>query len=174
MNSPLSLLLLFSTAGLHAILAADPDQPAPPPSATADVAKVQLVRVRLRFVPGSPTRPGNSDFKGASFMKLCPGPGKGTLWCQAHAGVGDRYPVTDEAGVNRFDVLLADGDDDHVILEISSREGVKRIELARDKPGALELAGIKYELLYPSVSVGGMPDEKATTNKAMLIVTQRL
>ncbi|MEO7319007.1 MAG: hypothetical protein ABIZ56_08470, partial [Chthoniobacteraceae bacterium] len=137
-------------------------------------AKEKLVTVRMRFVPGGPPAKGSSDFEGASFTDLGPGPEKGILWCQAHAGVGDQFPVMSKEGVKLFDVKLAEGDDDHVVLEVRSKEGAKKIDLARDKRGSVKVAGIEYELLYPSVSVAGTPDEKPTTNKAMLMVTRRL
>ena len=151
--------------GVHAGLAADKNKPSAPP---AEVA------VRMRFVPGGPLAKGSSDFKGASFTELGEGPVKGELWCQAHAGVGDTFPVIDKKGVTLFEVLLAEGDDDHVMLEIRSKEGAKKIDLPRDKAGSVEVAGIKYGLSYPSVSVAAAPKEKPTTNKAMLMVTRRL
>jgi len=160
------MLLLFLTAlGVHTGFAGDRDKPNPPP---AEVA------VRMRFVPAGPPAKGATDFKGASWTALGPGPQKGVFWCQATAGVGDKFPVIDKQGVKLFEVLLADGNDDHVVLEIRSKEGAKKIDLPRDMPGAVKVAGIKYDLLYPSITVGAAPGEKPTTNKAMLMVTRRL
>jgi hypothetical protein len=165
MKTPLVLLLSLTAIGVYTGFAADQDKPSPPP---AEVA------MRMRFVPGGPPAKGATDFKGASWTALGPGPQKNVLWCQATAGVGDKFPVIDKQGVKLFEVVLADGDDDHVVLEIRSKEGAKKIDLPRDKPGAVKVAGIKYDLLYPSVSVGASPGEKPTTNKAMLMVTRPL
>jgi hypothetical protein len=151
--------------GVHAALAADKDAPSAPPPEVA---------VRMRFVPGGPPAKGSSDFAGASVTALGPGPVKGELWCQANAGVGDKFPVIDKEGVTLFEVLLAAGDDDHVVLEIRSKEGAKKIDLPRDKAGSVAVAGIEYRLLYPSVSVAAAPNEMPTTNKAMLMVTRHL
>jgi hypothetical protein len=96
------------------------------------------------------------------------------LWCQAHAGVGDEFPVMSKDEVKLFDVRLVEGNDDHVVLEIRWRGGAKKIEVPRDKRRSLEIAGVEYELLYPSVSVGAVVGEKPTTNKAMLLITRRL
>ena len=165
MNTALTLLVPLMAVGVHAGLAADKDRPSAPPTEVA---------VRMRFVPGGPPAKGSSDFEGASFTALGEGPVKGELWCQANAGVGDKFPVIDKEGVTLFEVLLAAGDDDHLVLEIRAKEGTKKIDLHRDKLGSVEVAGIKYGLSYPSVSVAARPNEKPTTNKAMLMVTRRL
>jgi hypothetical protein len=164
MKTPLLLLVLLTALGIHTSLAADEDKPSAPPAEGA---------ARMRFVPGGPPAKGSSDYKGASYSALVPGPGKGVLWLQAHAGIGDTFPVRDKAGMTLFEVIVAEGDDDHLVLEVHSKEGSKKIDLARDKAGAVEVAGIKYVLSYPSISVGAAPGEKPTTNKAMLIVMRR-
>jgi hypothetical protein len=165
MQSQLVSLVTVLALGVHIGSAAETEKPGAPPT---------QVTVRMRFVPGGPPAKGSSDFKGASCTSLVPGPEKGVLWCQAHAGVGDQFPVITETGEKLFDVLLAEGDDDHVVLDIRSKEGVKRINLPRDKAGSVEVAGIKYGLSYPSVSVAAAPNDKPTTNKAMLMVTRHL
>lgn len=165
MKTPLTLLASLIALGVHANLAAENENPS--------VSSAQ-VAVRMRFVPGGPPAKGSSDFKGAAVTSLDEGPVKGELWCQAHAGVGDKFPVVDKEGVTLFEVLLAAGNDDHVVLEIRSKEGAKKIDLPRDKPASVEVAGIKYRLSYPSVSVAAAANEKPTTNKAMLMVTRRL
>jgi hypothetical protein len=174
MNTRLAFLVPFIALSTHTCFAADNDKPSVPPADVPASAKEKSVKLRMRFVPGGPPAKGSSDFEGAAFTDLGPGPEKGVLWCQAHAGVGDEFPVIDKQGVKLFDVRLAEGDDDHVVLEIRSKEGAKKIDLARDKRGSVKVAGIEYELLYPSVSVAGTPDEMPTTNKAMLMVTCRL
>ena len=92
---------------------------------------------------------------------------------QAHAGIGDKFPVQGEAGVTLFEVLLAKGDDDHVVLEVTSKQRPQKIDLARDKTGEVEVAGIKYGLEYPSVFVNAIGNTKPATPKAMIIVTCR-
>ena len=174
MNTPLVLLIPLIALSPHISFAADKDKPSVPSVGAPASAKEKLVTVRMRFVPGGPPAKGSSDFEGASFTDLGPGPEKGVIWCQAHAGVGDQFPVMSKEGVKHFDVKLAKGDDDRVVLEIRSKEGTKTIDLARDKRGSVKVAGLEYELLYPSISVAGAPDEKPTTNKAMLMVTRRL
>ncbi len=172
MKTSLVWLVPLLALGVHNGLAADKDKPSAPPTGSPPVAESKTVR--LRFVPGGPPAKGAADFKGASQTALGPGPQKGVLWCQAHAGVGDHYPVMSKEGVTFFEVLLAEGDDDQVVLEIRSKEGAKKIDLPRDKPRSVEVAGIKYDFLYPSVFVAAVPGEKPTTNKAMLMVTRRL
>jgi hypothetical protein len=164
MKTPLVSLLALIALGLCTGIAADQDNSNP---STAKLA------VRMRFVPGGPPEKGAADFKGGSWTALVSGPEKGVLWLQAHAGVGDKFPVIDNRGVRLFEVALIDGDDKHVVLEIRSQEGAKKVALRRDKPGAVKVAGIKYDLLFPSITIGAAPGEKPTTNKAMLFVFAR-
>lgn len=161
------LSLHLISLSLQTATAAEKDKPASLAPATEQLK-------RVRFVPGSAPMKGSSDFKGASCTGLVPGPRKGELWLQAHADVGDDFPVIDEKGVTLFEVLLKAGDDDHLVLEIHTKEGKQKIDLQRDKAGAVTVAGIKYDLSYPSVSVAAAPNAKPTTNKAMLMVTRRL
>lgn len=126
--------------------------------------------VRVRFVPGSvPTSPLESG-SGAVWSSLHPGPG-GKLILQAWAGIGDKFPVQDKDDLLHFEVELKDGDDDHLSLDILSQQVVQKIDVQRDKPAQVQVAGIEYELTYPSVSVSSK-ENKFTTNKAMLLVTR--
>jgi hypothetical protein len=145
MKTPLMLLLPLIALGIHTGYATDQDKPSP---ASAEVA------TRIRFVPGGPSAKGATDFRRASWTALSPGPQKGVLWCQVAAGVGDKFPVIDKQGVKLFEVALGDGDDDHVVLEIRAKEGTKKIDLQRDKPGAVKVAGIKYDFVI-SLNLGG-------------------
>ena len=79
-----------------------------------------------------------------------------------------------QKAVSWLAVARQQGQKPQVVLDIRSKEGAKRIDLRRDRPGAVKVAGIEYDLLYPSVSVGAAPGERPTTNKAMLMVTRRL
>lgn len=117
---------------------------------------------------------GRASYDGASQTALVQGPQKGILWLQAHARIGDKFPVQMQGGVTLFEVVLVAGDDDHLVLEIRSKEGSQKINLPRDKDQTVEVAGVKYELLYPSISVAAAGNERPTTNKAMLMVKRRL
>ena len=119
--------------------------------------------VRKRFVPGKTEH-------GASFSGLRPGPGKdGELFLQAWAGIGDKFPVKNQAGATLFDVAVVDGDDDHLVMEIRAKEGIQKIDVKRDKSETAAVAGTRYIVSYPSVSVSSA--EEATSNQAMLIIS---
>jgi len=106
--------------------------------------------------------------KGAVWTSLHPGPGQ-KLILQAWAGIGDKFPVKDKDSTVHFEVLLTDGDDDHLSLEILSPQGVQMIDVQRDQPAQLHVAGIEYQFTYPSVNVSSK-ENKSTTNKAMIII----
>ena len=164
-------VLFFSIliCGLHAALAEDQAPAKKAPAAAPPAAENPYV-VRVRFVPGGPPEKGSSG--GASWMPLGPGPGKETLWVQAHAGVGDKFPVADKKGTLYFEVAVTAGDDDHLVLEIRTKESTQKLDLPRDKSGAVEIGGKKYEILYPSVSVSRKAGEDhPTSNTAMIIIT---
>ena len=130
--------------------------------------------VRVRFVPDLHRKIGEASGNGASWSKLGAGPEKGVLWLQAHAGIGDKFPVREKDDVTLFDVVVKEGDDDHLVLEIRSKKALQKIDLHRDKRGVVEVDGVKYEILYPSVSVAGGGKDSPTANQAMLMVTRRL
>jgi hypothetical protein len=130
--------------------------------AARDINKAQSVR--QHFVPA----PG----KGASWSRLAPHDNNsGVSWGQAWAGIGDTFPVQDENGRKLFELLVATGDDNHLLVEARSTEGAQRIDLQRDKKMPVQIAGAAYELLYPSIYVRAA--DKPTTSKAMLIVLRR-
>ena len=168
----LLLLALFLQNGV----AAEAHKPKPAADASQFKPKKNSKQeaVRVRFVPGGGPMKGSSDYKGASCTTLTQGPDPKALWLQAHAGVGDKFPVQDDGGVQLFEVLLQKGDDDHVVLEIQSKEGRKEVNLGRDKKRSVSVGGVQYDLAYPSVSVAASPGEKPTTNKAMLMITRQL
>ena len=121
--------------------------------------------VRQRFVP-------DAREHGASFSALRPGTGKdGEQFLQAWASVGDSFPVKDQAEKTRFTVVVKDGDDDHLVMEIRNDEAVQRIDVKRDKFAEVTVAGTRYILSYPSVSVSSA--DKATSNQAMIMVSVR-
>ena len=129
---------------------------------------------RVRFVPGSPpTSPLEASGSAVwTALRPFPEPDSDSLVLNAWAGVGDKFPVGTKGGATLFEVLLKDGDDERVSLEILSDHGSQTIEVQRDKPAQVEVAGVKYEFTYPTVGVGST-EEKTTTNKAMLIVSTR-
>ena len=122
--------------------------------------------VRLRFVPAETTNGSG----GASWSALHPAPdGDPGVWMAiAHAGIGDSFPVREEGGPTLFDVVVTAGDDDHLLLDLRSPNGSQRVDIRRDKSVFVRIAGSRYGLAYPSVSVaaGG----RTTTGKAMLLV----
>lgn len=171
MNIPLVLLVALIALSIRPGFAADKlnqDLVALPVDSPQ---RTKLRTVRVRFVPGSVPMKGGASYNGASWSALDQGPVKGELWLTAHAGIGDKFPVRNKEGAILFGITLAKGGDDHVVLEIRSTEGSRKINLPRDKAGAVKVAGIKYRLLYPAVCVAAAGDEKPAANKAMLIVS---
>jgi len=127
----------------------------------------QNLPVRQRFVPTKPS--GNNN---ASWQNLGPDPFRpGSLWAMGSAGIGDKFPVQEKAHEPLFEVTVIDGDDDHLVVEVSSKEGSQQVELWRDKPVSVQIAERKYELRFPTAQVN--PADKTTTDKAHVIVTHR-
>ena len=146
--------------------AADPEAPKPPPPAQE--------AVRLKFVPGGGPWKGEAPFQGASWTALGPGWAPGVLQLHARAGIGDRFPVQEGDGVTICEVVLVAGNDDRLLVDVLSRDGPQKVELPRDKPAKVEVAGVTYQLLYPSTSVAAAKNEKPATNKATIFVSRRL
>lgn len=168
------LLLFLLSLSIHPGLAADNEKPEPDAPSASPAASVKLESVRVRFVPGSLPMKGEASYEGASWTALVPGPQRGVLWLQAHAGIGDKFPVQSQAGETLFEVLLVKGNDDHVVLEVRSKEDSQSIDLVRDRVKSLKVGEIEYEFDYPSIYIGAAKNEKPTTPKAMLMVTRRL
>lgn len=124
--------------------------------------------VRQQFVPAT----GPASGAGASWSSLSAAPRHPEIvWAQARAGIGDLFPVQDETGQTAFEVEVAEGDDDHLLLEIRSKEGSQRVGLPRDEPAQVHVGGRDYELLFPTVTVSSA--DVTTTSKALIIVTRR-
>jgi len=96
---------------------------------------------------------------------------KGFLWLHAWAAVGNEFPVQNKAGAKLFSVRMADGNDDHVVLVIESKHQSQRIDVTRDKSAAVKVAGVEYQIDYPSAMVAAAGNPAPTTPKAMLIVS---
>lgn len=110
--------------------------------------------VRLRFVPAPSAGADESSRNGASCSALVPlRDGSGVSRLIAHAGIGDSFPVKDEAGHCLFEVEVVRGDDDHLLIALNSIEPSQHVDLRRDKSVWVQIAGSKYNLAYPSVSV---------------------
>jgi hypothetical protein len=125
--------------------------------------------VRQRFVPkpGSAKDGNGADFSALHQMKMDK---PGVLMLMAHAGVGDSFPVAEEHHAKVFDVKVVAGDDDMLTLEIQSAAGFESHNLKRDGSVSVQIAGHKFTLSYPSVTVN--PDSKPTTDKAMILVNR--
>lgn len=108
----------------------------------------------------------------ANWSRLGPGPAKepGVLFLMAHAGIGDRFPVRDSSGRTHFVVIVAEGDDQHLLLVVHSKDGAQGFDVWRDKPVPVVVGGGKYELLFPVTSVAAAPNAMPTTDKPMIIV----
>jgi hypothetical protein len=128
--------------------------------------ETQQQAMRQRFVPG----PDGSSSDGANWTALQQAPGKepGVLMVMAHAGIGDTFPVQEEREPKLFDVTVVSGDDDHLILEVRSEDGLQQLDLPRDRTVSVEVAGHEYSMAYPSVTASR--DSKPTTDKAMILV----
>ncbi len=88
----------------------------------------------------------------------------------AHAGIGDSFPVGEKDQPKAFDVTVVAGDDDHLKLEVRSEKGSEQYELKRDGILSVQVAGHKYTLAYPSVTVSS--ESKPTTDNVMIIVNR--
>src|SRR5438128_501207 len=73
--------------------------------------------VRQQFVPTD----ARASAGGASWSRLRAFPNHpGVLWTQARAGIGDSFPVQEVDGQTAFEVVVAEGDDEHLVVEVRS------------------------------------------------------
>jgi len=79
--------------------------------------------------------------------------------------------VREKDGPTLFEVTVLDGDDDHLVMEVRSKEMTQKVDVRRDKSEPVTIGGIRYELAYPSISVSSA--DKPTTNQAMIMVCRR-
>jgi hypothetical protein len=163
-NFQFAAVCLFALHALSSPAAEPAKDPAPPPRAAG-------VLVPLVFDPsGGPWR-GETAFQGASWGALTKSPfGKG-LMLQAHAGLGDRFPVAMAGAEPLFHVVLENGLADHIVIVVVSDEGDQRIKLPRDKGVPVTVAGKKYTFSFPTLRVEAKAGEKPSTNKATIFVT---
>ncbi len=152
----LAKLALLGTVVAAGLLSGCAAQKEPPPGV-----------MRQRFVPVPHDSSGDSVANWTALHQLSADQ-PGVLTLMAYVGVGDTFPVQEEQQPKLFDVKLVAGDDDHLMLEVRSDEAAQRLDLRRDGTVWVKVAGRKYSLAYPSVTVG--PDGKSTTEKAMILV----
>ena len=136
------------------------------PALAADKPSTTPQAVRQQFVPGPHDSSSGNGADWTTLVRLFPD--APSLAVMAHAGVGDTFPVHEEHQPTLFDVILISGDDAHLTLEVSSAEGSRRFDLKRDEEVPVQVAGHKYTLLYPSITVSS--DSKLTTDKATIII----
>ena len=124
--------------------------------------------IRQRFVPA---KPGEAR-RGASWSELGKAPmvKPGELFAQASAGIGDKFPVMQDGKI-LFEIALTGGDDDHLLVEVRAGGTVQKLDLPRNKPVPVEVAGVKFRLLYPSLSVN-RADNVPTTDLAEIFITR--
>jgi hypothetical protein len=150
----LLLCLIALLAAMPASRSANPDQsPA----------------IRQRFVPEKKT---GEPRKGASWSALSKAPmvKPGELFAQASAGIGDKFPLQ-QAGRTLFEVAVTGGDDDHLLVEVRAENSTQKFELRRDKRTSVQVDGVKFELLYPSLEVD-RASGAATTDLATIFITR--
>jgi hypothetical protein len=161
-----TLILLISA--LAPTLAIEPEKPR-----ETEKAGAAKVLVQLKFVPNGGPWKGETPFQGASWSALQPMFEKNTLTMQAHAGIGDKFPVEKKDGTKLFDVVLENGTDDHLVLGIYSEEEDQKIKVTRAKATDFTVAGAKYQAQFPRSRVMAEKGETPTTNKATIFVKQR-
>jgi len=127
---------------------------------------------RLRFEPGVQSTDPREPTSATSWSKLAPFPKHDSdkLTVLAHAGIGGKFPVGKEGEAALFEVRMKDGDDTHVSLEVITKEGTKSIEVQRDVPVPIEVAGVGYTLSFPTTYINAS-EEEATSKEATLFVS---
>jgi hypothetical protein len=168
MKAAITLPLAFLATCMNSVIAAENGQSAP----VAKPAPAQIA-APLVFSPGGGPWKGETPFQGASWSALGPGIEKGVLMLQARAGIGDKFPVQKKEGTVLFEVTLENGTDDHLVLLIHSEDVDQRIKVTRNKATNFTVSGVKYQALFPKLTVAAAKGEKPTTNKATIMLTHR-
>jgi hypothetical protein len=125
--------------------------------------------IRQRFVREKETSEAR---KGASWSALGPAPmvKPPALFAQASAGIGDKFPVR-EGEKTHFEVAVTAGDDDHLLVEVRAKNSTQKLDLRRDKRTPVQVGGVKFELLYPSLEVD-RASGVSTTDVATIFITR--
>jgi len=130
--------------------------------------------VRQHFAPTTNAAMRTASRGGASWTALVPlNEGTGVSRLIAHVGIGDHFPIKEVDGRCLFEVLVVEGNDHHLTLEVRSVEASQNIELVRDKSVRVKIGLSKYDLAYPSVTVAAARNEQPTTSQAMLLIHRR-
>jgi hypothetical protein len=137
--------------------------------ASQDANKQHAVRQRFDPAKGSAARDSSRD--GASWTALVPlNDGTGVSRLMARAGIGERFPVKELDGRCLFEVLVVEGNDDRLFLQIHSVRRPQRIELVRDQPVRVQMGGSQFDLAYPSVTVGVARKARPISSQATLLI----
>jgi hypothetical protein len=142
------------------------------PAAVAGERKSAQQLTREEFNPGGGPARGETGFQGASWSAL----GRGfadDIMMQARAGIGDKFPVAEKGKDPLFEVILENGTDDHLVLQIVSHERDQKVRVPRDKPVPITVAGSKYVLSFPTLRVAAAPGEHPSSNKVTIFVTRK-
>ena len=131
--------------------------------------------VRLRFVPGAEAVSPMEKTEGAVWTSLnpSPNPNRRELWLTAHAAIGDSFPVQKEEGPELFKVVLIDGNDARLQLELRTAEGTTPLTLPRGEQQTVDIAGTEFRLLYPETFVSADATRSETNKAAIFVMTAR-
>ena len=94
----------------------------------------------------------------------------GKFLASCRAKVGGRIPIRFKGGPILFHVLLVDGNDDQLTVDVEVSGAANRtLTLVRDRRVSFEVAAKTYELLYPSTQVAST--QPVIENTAMILVS---
>ena len=190
MKFPATLLItLFSPV---AVFGADGDKPAPPKAAKGQPEKAPAAAAAPPAAAAADAKPPVDPTKPVpvKFIPAKPGKGKGASGtdlsrksfdpdartAMISIGLGDSFPVMDEQGHQLFMLHMTAGDDQTLVFEVQSKdakqkEAVEKIAVVRDGVTDVTVNGVKYEVVYPTMSVN--PTDNAITHEPTIFVKQR-
>ncbi len=169
---PLSFAFAFLPVPVGCAIEADQAPAAVAGKAAPPAAPPAQHAVRLRFVPVKKAADAGNGASGTTLHRGMFGPTN--VAAMAHLGLGDTFPVRDEHERHLFDLRLVDGNDQHLVLEVRTKEAkapVQKIAVVRDQPTDVTVDGAQYEITFPTAEVN--PTDKDTTAQAMIIIAQR-
>jgi protein involved in polysaccharide export with SLBB domain len=85
--------------------------------------------------------------RGTSWSQLGPIPRPGVLWMLGWAEIGEKFPIRRDDRV-LFEVAVVSSDEDRAAVEVLSDGSSQTLELPRDKPVPVQVAGDTYDLRY--------------------------
>ena len=157
-------IVVLAAAG---VLAAEEAKPGEPNQTEAKKPAQQ--RMPLVFFPGGGNWKGETRVTGATWTTLKDDPAA-PFALMAHAGVGDRFPATDAAGVTQFEILVENGTADHLALRVISEEGEQKVRVPSDKSADFTVRGKKWMVTFPTRQVMADPGTRPSTDKAMILI----